>query len=185
MSQVMNNYRQAVAMVTAPEAFLELTTIEQGGCTLKAYQHAPGSLRDLWLMGQGHGDKEYIVYGDERLTYAEAGQIVANFSAWLASQGIGSGDRVAIAMRNYPEWILAYWGVIAAGAVVVGMNAWWVADEMAYALEDSEPRLLIADDRRLEVFAQIADRFSDIEVVAVRDDAPPVQATPWHDAVSI
>ena len=50
MSQVMDNYRQAVAMVTAPEAFLELTTIEQGGCTLKAYQHAPGSLRDLWLM---------------------------------------------------------------------------------------------------------------------------------------
>ena len=84
--------------------------------------------------------------GDERLTYAEAGQLVANFSAWLASQGIGSGDRVAIAMRNYPEWIVAYWGVIAAGAVVVGMNAWWVADEMAYALEDSEPRLLIADD---------------------------------------
>ena len=58
MSQAMDNYRQAVAMVTAPEAFLELTTIEQGGCTLKAYQHAPGSLRDLWLMGQGHGDKE-------------------------------------------------------------------------------------------------------------------------------
>ena len=185
MSQVMDNYRQAVAMVTAPEAFLELTTIEQDGCTLKAYQHAPGSLRDLWLMGQGHGDKEYIVYGDERLTYAEAGQIVANFSAWLASQGIGSGDRVAIAMRNYPEWILAYWGVIAAGAVVVGMNAWWVADEMAYALEDSEPRLLIADDRRLEVFAQIADRFSQIEVLAVRDDAPPVQATQWRDVVSI
>ena len=63
MGQVMDNYRKAVAMVTAPDAFLELTTIDLGGCTLKAYRHAPGSLRDLWQLGQGHGDKEYIVYG--------------------------------------------------------------------------------------------------------------------------
>ena len=132
----MEHYRNAVEMVTAPGAFLELTTIEVGGHELKAYQHAPGSMRDLWLLGQGYGDQEYVVYGDERWTFAEAGQIVAHFATWLQSQGIGSGDRVAIALRNYPEWIFAYWGVIAVGGVVVGMNAWWVADEMAYALND-------------------------------------------------
>ena len=181
---VIEHYRNAVAMVTAPEAFLELTTIEHGGQTLKAYKHAPGSMRDLWMLGQGYADQEYIVYGDERWTFAQAGQLVANFATWLQDQGIGSGDRVAIALRNYPEWIFAYWGVIAVGGVVVGMNAWWVADEMAYALNDSEPKLLVADDQRLAVFAKIAGDFPDLAVVAVRESSPPVQAVQWVDTVS-
>ena len=184
MSKVIENYRRAVDMVTAPGGFLEVTTIEQGGHTLKAYKLAPGSMRDLWLLGQGYGDQEYIVYGDERWTFAEAGQIVANFAVWLQTQGIGSGDRVAIALRNYPEWIFAYWGVIAVGGVVVGMNAWWVADEMAYALNDSAPKLLVADDQRLAIFAEIAGDFPQLAVVAVRDPSPPVSATQWADAVS-
>lgn len=182
--EVITHYRRAVEMVTAPEAFLELTTIELGGHALKAYKHAPGSMRDLWMLGQGYGDQEYVVYGEERYTFAQAGQIVANFSAWLQGQGIGSGDRVAIALRNYPEWIFAYWGVIAVGGVVVGMNAWWVADEMAYALNDSEPKILIADDRRLATFADIASDFPDLKVVAVRQPSPPVVAVPWETAVS-
>ena len=86
---VIEHYRNAVAMVTAPEAFLELTTIEHGGQTLKAYKHAPGSMRDLWMLGQGYADQEYIVYGDERWTFAEAGQLVANFATWLQGQGLG------------------------------------------------------------------------------------------------
>ncbi len=182
--EVMEHYRRAVEMVTAPDAFLELTTIEVGGNQLKAYKHAPGSMRDLWMLGQGYGDQEYIVYGEERYTFAQAGQIVANFSAWLQGQGIGSGDRVAIALRNYPEWIFAYWGVIAVGGVVVGMNAWWVADEMAYALSDSEPKILIADDQRLATFADIATDFPDLTVVAVREPSSPVVAVPWETAVS-
>lgn len=182
--EVMAHYRRAVEMVTAPDAFLELTTIEVGGNQLKAYKHAPGSMRDLWMLGQGYGDQEYIVYGEERYTFAQAGQIVANFSAWLQGQGIGSGDRVAIALRNYPEWIFAYWGVIAVGGVVVGMNAWWVADEMAYALSDSEPKILIADDQRLATFADIATDFPDLTVLAVREPSSPVVAVPWETAVS-
>ena len=181
---VIEHYRSAVAMVTAPDAFLELTTIEQGGQTLKAYKHAPGSMRDLWMLGQGYADQEYIVYGDERWTFAEAGQLVANFATWLQGQGIGSDDRVAIALRNYPEWIFAYWGVIAVGGVVVGMNAWWVADEMSYALSDSEPKLLVADDQRLAVFAEIASEFPDLAIVAVRESSPPVEAVHWADTVS-
>jgi acyl-CoA synthetase (AMP-forming)/AMP-acid ligase II len=181
---IIEHYRNAVAMVTAPDAFLELTTIEQGGQALKAYKHAPGSMRDLWMLGQGYADQEYIVYGDERWTFAEAGQLVANFATWLQGQGIGSGDRVAIALRNYPEWIFAYWGVIAVGGVVVGMNAWWVADEMSYALSDSEPKLLVADDQRLAVFAEIANEFPDLAAVAVRESSPPVEAVQWADAVS-
>ena len=181
--EVMDHYRKAVEMVTAPGAFLELTTIEEDGHALKAYQHAPGSMRDLWLLGQGFADQEYIVYGDERWTFNEARQIVASFANWLQAQGIGPGDRVAIALRNYPEWIFAYWAVISVGGVVVGMNAWWVADEMAYALKDSEPKVLVADDQRLAVYADIASDFEGLQVVAVRETDPPLPATAWDDAV--
>jgi acyl-CoA synthetase (AMP-forming)/AMP-acid ligase II len=181
--QIVDYYRQAVDMVTAPGAFLEVTNITRDGYELKAYKNAPGSLRDFWLLGQSYGDQEYIVYGEERWTYAEAGRIVANFSAWLTAQGVGSGDRVAVAMRNYPEWIFAYWGIIAVGGVAVGMNAWWVADEMAYALKDSEPKWLIADDRRLATFAEILSDFPDIGIVAVRDSDSAVPAVQWADAV--
>jgi long-chain acyl-CoA synthetase len=181
--QVIQYYRQSVEMVTAPGAFREVTTIEVGGHALKAYQQAPGSMRDLWLLGQGYGDQEYIVYGDERWTFKQAGHVVASFANWLQANGVGSGDRVAIAMRNYPEWIFAYWGVIAVGGVVVGMNAWWVADEMAYALNDSKPKVLVADDQRLSVFADIAGDFPEVAVVAVRDHSPPIAATQWEVTV--
>jgi acyl-coenzyme A synthetase/AMP-(fatty) acid ligase len=71
--------------------------------------------------------------------------------------GVVPGDRVAIAMRNYPEWMMAYWAVTAMGAVVVvGMNAWWVAHEMDFALQDSAPKVLIADRERLQRFAKFA-----------------------------
>jgi long-subunit acyl-CoA synthetase (AMP-forming) len=81
------------------------------------------------------------------LTHRQA-KIVAEFAAWLTAQGIEPGDHVAIAMRNYPEWMMAHWAVNSIGAAVVGMNAWWVADELDYALNDSKPKVLIADDRR-------------------------------------
>jgi acyl-CoA synthetase (AMP-forming)/AMP-acid ligase II len=181
---VIEHYRNAVAMVTAPEAFLELTTIEHGGPNPQGLQACTRFHAGPVDVGPGYADQEYIVYGDERWTFAEAGQLVANFATWLQGQGIGSGDRVAIALRNYPEWIFAYWGVIAVGGVVVGMNAWWVADEMAYALNDSEPKLLVADDQRLAVFAKIAGDFPDLAVVAVRESSPPVQAVQWADTVS-
>ncbi len=53
--------------------------------------------------------------------------------------GVGPGDRVAVAMRNYPEWVLSYWAILSTGASCVGMNAWWTTTEMEYALTDSAP----------------------------------------------
>ncbi len=64
--------------------------------------------------------------------------------------GVEPGDRVAIAMRNYPEWVLGYWAVVSIGAACVGMNAWWTSEEMAYGLSDSRPKVLIADGERVE-----------------------------------
>lgn len=181
---IIEHYRKAKELATAPGSLLEVGPVKVGGQELLGYVNAPNSMRDLWLLATGHGDSEYLVYKDERWTYNQAAADVAAFAAWLHEQGIRPGDRVAIAMRNYPEWMLAHWAINSIGAVVVGMNAWWVADEMAYALNDSSPKMLIADDRRLDAFAQIADQFPDMQVVSVRTPEPPIPAIDWADAIA-
>ena len=179
------SFRAARELVTQPGSLLEVGRVDVAGQSLLGYVHAPGTMRDLWMLATGHGDAEYMVYLDERLTYADAARQVAGFANWLTEQGIGAGDRVAIAMRNYPEWMLAHWAINSIGAVVVGMNAWWVADEMAYALEDSSPRVLVADEQRLATFASIADRFPDLKLVAVRAEATTLPTTNWTEAVAV
>ncbi|MGD2009087.1 MAG: class I adenylate-forming enzyme family protein, partial [Cellvibrionales bacterium] len=179
------SFRAARELVTQSGSLLEVGRVDVAGQSLLGYVHAPGTMRDLWMLATGHGDAEYMVYLDERLTYADAARQVAGFANWLTEQGIGAGDRVAIAMRNYPEWMLAHWAINSIGAVVVGMNAWWVADEMSYALDDSSPRVLVADEQRLATFASIADRFPDLKMVAVRAEGTTLAATAWTEAVAV
>ncbi len=165
---------------TGPGGPFEVETVEVGGCLLKAYKAAPASLREVWLGSAGHGDKDYLVYNEDRWTFTRAHDEVGAAAAWLAEKGVGPGDCVAIAMRNYPEWMLAYWATISVGATVVGMNAWWLTDELAYALEDSKPKVMIVDAERLERFLPVREKAPDCLVVAVRVPGElPEGAVPW------
>jgi long-chain acyl-CoA synthetase len=181
---IIEHYKAARELTLQSGTLFEVGPQNVGGQELLGYVNAPGSMRDLWLLATGHGENEYLIFGDERWTYTQAAVEVAAFACWLKGQGIESGDRVAISMRNYPEWMLAHWAINAIGAVAVGMNAWWVGEEMSYALKDSKPRILIADDRRLATFAAIADDFPDMTVVSVRADDSPVAATTWQAATA-
>jgi long-chain acyl-CoA synthetase len=163
--------RKALDELTAPGQMFEIVEIEVRGQLLKSWALAPPTLKDLWSNSAAHGAQDYLVYQDERWTYAEAHQQVDAIAAWLAANGVKQHDRVAIAMRNYPEWMLCYWAITAMGAVVVGMNAWWVPEEMAYALDDAGPSVLICDAERLARFAEVGDRFPNMQVVAVRTEA--------------
>ncbi|MDX1736206.1 MAG: class I adenylate-forming enzyme family protein, partial [Halioglobus sp.] len=166
----------------SPGQFFELEEIEVRGQLVKSWRNAPASLRDLWLQAAGHGDAEYLVYGEERWTYAEAHRDITSIVAWLQSNGIRQNDRVAIAMRNYPEWLLAYWATLAMGATVVGVNAWWVAEELSYGLNDAQPGVIICDEQRLERLEQIRGEIPDMHVVAVRCDRTlPDYAVDWSD----
>ncbi len=169
--------------LTGPGGPFEIHTTEVRGTPLRAYKGAPPDLRALWLSTAGHGDKEYLVYQDERLSFAEAHRHVAELATALVERfGVTAGDRVAIAMRNYPEWTLAYWATVSIGATVVGMNAWWTPAEMKYALEDSAPKVLIADGERIERFAAI-DNPPALHVIAVRDRSPAATAIPWQAVI--
>jgi long-chain acyl-CoA synthetase len=171
--------------LTSPGQMFEVNTVEVGGQQVKSFALAPASLREVWMSTAGHGAADYLVYGDERWTYEQAHAEVASIAAWLAANGVEQHDRVAIAMRNYPEWMLAYWAVVSMGAVVVGMNAWWVPEEMDYGLKDSAPKALICDRERLERFGTIAANFPELKVVAVRVEGElPAGVTSWSEVVA-
>ena len=131
-----------------------------------------------------YADREYLIYEDERLTYAQAHDRVNALGNWLIAQGVNSGDRVAIAMRNYPEWLLSYWATLSIGATVVGMNAWWTGPEMLYALNDSEPKAIILDEERLATFNEIRQQLPTMQVVGVRLSAEQENVTPWQSVIA-
>jgi acyl-CoA synthetase (AMP-forming)/AMP-acid ligase II len=95
-----------------------------------------------------HGATVAVIAGAERLTFAELNEEATRLARALAARGIGKGDRVAIAMRNCPSWIVSYMAVLKAGAIATLINGWWQADELRHALELSEPRLIVADGPR-------------------------------------
>jgi len=172
--------KKAWAELTAPGSPLEVTEVEVAGQKLRAFKNAPPNVRALWLSSAAFAERDYLVYGDERITYAEAHRQVAACAAWMWEQGVRPGDRVAIAMRNYPEWLLIYWACACIGVACVGMNAWWTASEMAYGLEDSKPKILFADAERIARIAEQPDMLGEAKLVAVRTD-PPTGAATWAD----
>lgn len=171
--------------MTSPGEMFEVSTAEVEGQTLNCWKNAPATLRQVWEMAALHGDNDYLIFGEERWTYAQANAQVASLARWLTDNGIGHGDGVALAMRNYPEYMLAYWAVVSIGATVIGVNAWWVEEELRYCLEDSTPKVLIADTERLTRFDAIAADFPRISVIAVRcEESLPAYATPWETVMA-
>lgn len=173
--------RDVRAEMLAPDSMFAQGEIEVRGQTLKTFTGAPSSLRDVWLLSAGYAERDYLVYESERWTYAQAHAETASIANWVLAQGIKQGDRVAVAMRNYPEWMLVYWALTSIGVAVVGMNAWWVGDEMEYALQDSSPKLLICDEERLKIFQTIRSAFGDMKVVAVRAKNCPSDVVDYAD----
>ncbi len=167
--------------LVAPGADFAVDTIEVRGNPCRVYATAPASLRDLWLSSSQFAEREYLVYNEERLTYAEAHQQVANLARYLAAQGIGAGDYVAIAMRNYPEYMLAYWAILSTGAAVVGMNAWWTPPEMSYALNDSAPKAIFVDQERYDRIDP--EERKNLQVIGVRFDSEQSDVQRWQDCV--
>lgn len=174
--------KEAAAMLTAPGAPFEIEHVAVRGQQLRAYKNAPPNLRAFFQASAAFGDAEYLIFERDRITYAEAHAQVAAFAAWLVAQGVRRGDRVAIAMRNYPEWLLAYWACTSIGVAAVGFNAWWIAEEMAYAIADSQPKVIVCDEER---FARLAPQhFESCKIVLVRASATPAGIATWQDTIA-
>src|SRR5688500_7452725 len=105
--------------VTQPEnPMFEIEEVDIRGQRIKVFKNSPPSIRAMWQLTAIHGGATYLVYEDRRYTYSQTHEIVNAFAAHLASLGVKKGDRVAIAMRNLPEFVFAFWAASAIGAVV-------------------------------------------------------------------
>jgi acyl-CoA synthetase (AMP-forming)/AMP-acid ligase II len=117
---------------------------------MQVFKDRKRNLRELLEGSAIHGDKEYLVCGDRRIGYAEHLRLVAATARSLRERyGVRKGDRVAILAENHLEWVITFWASVSIGAVVAALNGWWTADEIAYGVELSDPKVLIADRKRL------------------------------------
>ena len=141
------------------------------GTTTTVFTNTPPSLGAVWELSAAHGDAPYVVFEEDRWTDADAHRAVGRLARYLAGDlGVAKGDRVAIAMRNYPEWAVTLWAATSVGAVVVPLNAWWTGPELAYGLGHSRATVLVADRERLERLAPHLGDNPVSAVVAVRWD---------------
>ncbi|HEY8572655.1 class I adenylate-forming enzyme family protein [Phenylobacterium sp.] len=163
---------EAVARLTTAGEPLEIGVEPVGGVPTRVFRRAPPTLLALADRAvEFFGELPFLVFDQERLTFREVGETAARLASGLRDlAGVGPGDRVAIAMRNYPEWVTAFIAIQNLGAVAVAMNAWWTPRELALALADAEPKVIFVDAERLERLPCEAD-MGGLVAVAVRTDA--------------
>lgn len=149
------SFAEATARLTAPGSPFAVAETPIRGVPTRIWANAPLTLRDVFVAGRAHGEKTFLVYEDERATFEAFGRATLALAADLIRGGVRPGDRVAVAMRNLPEWPVAFFAAILAGAVVTPLNAWWTGPELDHGFLDSGARVAIVDEER---WARIAER---------------------------
>src|ERR1700733_499065 len=120
------------------------------GVPTRTWKNAPPSLRAVLDLSLQHGDATFLVYEDERTTFAEHYRIACSLAHRLQHAfGVEPGDRVAIVMRNLPEWVMAFWAATLAGAIVVPLNAWWRGNELRYKQAELRYYVSFVDTERV------------------------------------
>ncbi|MCC6849254.1 MAG: AMP-binding protein [Deltaproteobacteria bacterium] len=158
---------EAHRRMTAPGSMLEVEAREIRGARIKVWKNAPPTLAEVFAMSQFFADRDFLVNDDERVTFGAHRRAVARFAARLVADGVGKGDRVAIVMRNLPEWSVAFWAAALTGAIVTPLNAWWTGPELEYGLQDSGTRIAIADAERWERLREHVDACPALEKIYV------------------
>ena len=172
------------AALTGPGAPFEMETVTIRGVPTRVWKNALPNLAELARAGRAHGERTFVVYEDERVSFAAWFRAVAALARHLQALGVTKGDRVALAMRNLPEWPVGFFAATGIGAICVPLNAWWTGTELAYGLRDSGARVLLCDPERLERIAPHRAELPDLAHVMVsRCESVPGGATRLEDAI--
>ena len=146
----------AQEQLCAPGALFEFTVEQINGAPVRVWKNGPQILPDLVEAAKAHGDRDFMVLNDERVSFDGFRHATAHLADALLARGVEPGDRVAIAMRNLPEFPIVYFAITALGAIAVPLNAWWTGPELEYAIRDSGARTLICDAARWHILADQA-----------------------------
>jgi long-chain acyl-CoA synthetase len=161
----------ALAEVTKAGTEFDVGTEVINGVEVRVFTSIPKTLPDFYRTHCAEFvDLEFLVWYDERYTFGEVYEKAAVVANVLKDRyGVKKGDRVAIASRNYPEWVTALMGITSMGAIAVGLNSWWQGEELEYGLEDSGAKILFADQERANRLRGRVDKL-DVQVVVIRSE---------------
>ena len=155
------------AQLTAPGMRLEIEEITVRGIKMRSWKNQPPTLRQVFLTGRDFKAREFAVYENDRVTFDAFARAVLALASELQAQGVEKGDRVAVIMRNLPEWPVAFFATSICGAIVTPLNAWWTGPELEYALSDSGAKIAIVDGERWERIANHLNQCPDLKRVYV------------------
>jgi len=159
---------QANEQLTSKPGMFNYEEAEIRGITTRVWKAAPPSLRTVLDISRAHGAKDYLIYEDERWSFIKHYQAVAALATRLVEDlGIQKGDRIALAMRNLPEWPMVFWASVSIGAVIVPLNAWWTGDELEFGLIDSGASVLFCDAERYERISAHLSRLPALKKIIV------------------
>jgi len=189
---------QAHALLTQPGSMFELGEADIRGVTFKIWKNAPPTLREVFMLGSLFGPRDHLVFEDERATVTAFQAAAAKMAHQFVADGVKKGDRVAIIMRNLPEWPVAFWGAVLAGAIVTPLNAWWTGPELEYGLNNSGSSIIVVDAERYErlrehlpncpavrkiYVSRLPEEISDPAVARIEDVVGPTNS--WKELGSI
>jgi len=174
---------QAHAQLTAPGTAFETVQVMVRGVPMHVWKHVPATAAEAFVRARLHGEREFLVYRDERISYEGFSRASLAVARMLLAQGIKKGDRVALAMRNLPEWPVVFMGALLAGAIAVPLNAWWSGPELEFALRDSGARLLFADAESLARVKRLPDGVEG--VYASRTAHPPPGVAALEEVIGV
>jgi long-chain acyl-CoA synthetase len=164
------SYSEIHAALCASGQFFEIVPSDITGVPTRTWKNAPATLGEVLEQGaKNAGSRDFIVLGEERISHERHFDTVCRMAGTLVVElGIQKGDRVAIAMRNLPEWSVSFFAITMVGAIAVPFNAFWSGEELAFAVSDCEPKVLFADGERLERLAGYPDVLHDVVLVGTR-----------------
>ena len=163
---------QANAALAAPGSPVQVEDTVVNGLPSKGYTNAPPTIHSiLFLAAMTHPDRDYIVYQDERVTYTAMLRAVEHFAATLRDKyGITKGDRVAVVMRNYPQWPVAFYAALSLGAIATPMNSWWTGEELQYGLSFAGVKAAVVDPQIYERIHEHMEELPDLKHVIIARD---------------
>ena len=165
-----DKYNEVFANLTAQDQiFAYEEVVHSSGITYREFKNTPKTLAGFYEFGLLFPEWEFIVFNDERYSYQDIHKKAAQTANALKQAGVQKGDRVAICMANNPEYIISFMAVTSMGAVCVLLNSWWVPDEVIYGLENSQSKVLLADEKRLRGL----DKLTELKKIVVRPDKNP------------
>ena len=185
MNQPETTRSQLIKALTAPGMPHELLETNSNGTTVRIFKNAPLTIRQMLEESRQFDDRIYLQYEEERYSFLEVYRLVSRLACRLVDDfGIKKGDRVAIAMRNYPEWVISYMAIVSVGGIAVALNSWWNTHEMEYGIGDCGASLIFVDQERLDNIAELIGVMG-LYTVVIRPVKPlPESCIHWDALIS-